>query len=277
MQNSQREILKTGMMHAILILVGILMVLPFVWMFVTSIKPSIEVLSWPPSFIPKSPTLENYKEVFDTAPFLRYLWNTFLISTISALSILFTSSLSGFIFAKYRFAGRSFLFLVLLATAMIPLECYMISLYILINKLGWVNTYQGVVAPILVMSFGIFFMRQNILSIPNELLDAARIDGCSEWNIYIAIILPLSRSALGALAIFSYMMSWAFFIWPLIVINDRNLYTMELGLTMFQKRFTVDYGLISAGSVIAVLPILIIFIILQKNIIEGITLTGIKE
>lgn len=277
MQNSQREILKTGMMHAILILVGILMVLPFVWMFVTSIKPSIEVLSWPPSFIPKSPTLENYKEVFDTAPFLRYLWNTFLISTISALSILFTSSLSGFIFAKYRFAGRSFLFLVLLATAMIPLECYMISLYILINKLGWVNTYQGVVAPILVMSFGIFFMRQNILSIPNELLDAARIDGCSEWNIYIAIILPLSRSALGALAIFSYMMSWAFFIWPLIVINDRNLYTMELGLTMFQKRFTVDYGLISAGSVIAVLPILIIFIILQKNIIEGITLTGIKD
>ena len=277
MQNSQREILKTGMMHAILILVGILMVLPFVWMFVTSIKPSIEVLSWPPSFIPKSPTLENYKEVFDTAPFLRYLWNTFLISTISALSILFTSSLSGFIFAKYRFAGRSFLFLVLLATDMIPLECYMISLYILINKLGWVNTYQGVVAPILVMSFGIFFMRQNILSIPNELLDAARIDGCSEWNIYIAIILPLSRSALGALAIFSYMMSWAFFIWPLIVINDRNLYTMELGLTMFQKRFTVDYGLISAGSVIAVLPILIIFIILQKNIIEGITLTGIKD
>lgn len=276
MLNIQRESVKTGIMHVVLIFVGILMVLPFVWMFVTSIKPSIEVLSWPPSFIPKSPTLENYIEVFHTAPFLRYLWNTFLISTISTLSILFTSSLSGFIFAKYRFAGRNVLFLVLLATAMIPLECYMISLYILINKLGWVNTYQGVVAPILVMSFGIFFMRQNILSIPNELLDAARIDGCSEWNIYITIILPLSRSALRALAIFSYMMAWAFFIWPLIVINDRNLYTMELGLTMFQKRFTVDYGLISAGSVIAVLPILIIFIILQKNIIEGITLTGLK-
>ena len=277
MQNSQREILKIGMMHVVLIFFGILMVLPFFWMFVTSIKPSTEVLSWPPSIIPKSPTLENYIEVFQAAPFLKYLWNTFLISTISALSILFTSSLSGFIFAKYRFAGRNVLFLFLLATAMIPLECYMISLYILINKLGWVNTYQGVAAPILVMSFGIFFMRQNILSIPNELLDAARIDGCSEWNIYLNIVLPLSRSALGALAIFSYMMAWAFFIWPLIVINDPNLYTMELGLTLFQKRFTVDYGLISAGSVIAVLPILIIFIILQKNIIKGIIITGIKD
>jgi len=274
--STQRETLETGIMHVVLILGSILMVMPFVWMFVTSIKPSIEVLSWPPSFIPKSPTLENYRTVFRTAPFLRYFLNTFLISTISTLSILFTSSLSGFIFAKYRFAGRNVLFLVMLATAMIPLETYMISLYILINKFGWINTYQGVVAPILVMSFGVFFMRQSILSIPDELLDAARIDGSSEWKIYTTIILPLSRSALGALAIFSYMNAWAFFIWPLIVINNRNLYTMELGLTMFQKRFTVDYGLISAGSIIAILPILIIFLILQKNIIEGIAITGLK-
>lgn len=276
MLSTQRETLETGIMHVVLILGSILMVMPFVWMFVTSIKPSIEVLSWPPSFIPKSPTLENYRTVFRTAPFLRYFLNTFLISTISTLSILFTSSLSGFIFAKYRFAGRNVLFLVMLATAMIPLETYMISLYILINKFGWINTYQGVVAPILVMSFGVFFMRQSILSIPDELLDAARIDGSSEWKIYTTIILPLSRSALGALAIFSYMNAWAFFIWPLIVINNRNLYTMELGLTMFQKRFTVDYGLISAGSIIAILPILIIFLILQKNIIEGIAITGLK-
>lgn len=276
MLSVQRENLETGIMHVVLILGSILMVMPFVWMFATSIKPSIEVLSKVPSFIPKSPTLENYRTVFRTAPFLRYFLNTFLISTISTLSILFTSSLSGFIFAKYRFVGRNVLFLFMLATAMIPLEAYMISLYILINKFGWINTYQGVVAPILVMSFGIFFMRQSILSIPDELLDAARIDGSSEWRIYTTIILPLSRSALGALAIFSYMNAWAFFIWPLIVINDRNLYTMELGLTMFQKRFTVDYGLISAGSIIAVLPILIIFLILQKNIIEGIAITGLK-
>ncbi|MDI3542548.1 MAG: multiple sugar transport system permease protein [Candidatus Atribacteria bacterium] len=276
MQSVRRENLKVVIMHIILILGGISMILPFVWMFVTSIKPATEVLSWPPSFIPKSPTLDNYRAVLQEAPFGRYFLNTLLISTISALSILFTSSLSGFIFAKYKFPGRNVLFLVLLTTAMIPLECYMISLYLLINRFGWINTYQGVVAPILVMAFGVFFMRQNILSIPNELLDAARIDGCSEWRIYTTVILPLSRSALGALAIFAYMQAWAFFIWPLIVINDRNLYTMELGLTMFQKRFTVDYGLISAGSMIAVLPILVIFLILRRNIIEGITLTGLK-
>ena len=276
MLSVQRENLKTGIMHLVLILGSILMVMPFVWMFVTSIKPSTEILSWPPSFVPKFPTLEHYRTIFRTAPFLRYFLNTFLISTISTLSILFTSSLSGFIFAKYRFVGRNVLFLVILATAMVPLETYMISLYILVNKLGWINTYQGIVAPILIMSFGIFFMRQNILSIPDELLDAARIDGCSEWRIYFCIILPLSRSALGALAIFSYMGAWAFFVWPLIVINSADLYTMELGLTMFQKRYTVDYGLISAGSIIAVLPILIIFLILRKNIVEGITITGLK-
>lgn len=276
MKNIRWESLKIIIMHIVLILGGIAMILPFVWMFVTSIKPSTEVLSWPPSFIPKSPTWENYRTVLREAPFGRYFLNTLLVSTISALSILFTSSLSGFIFAKYKFPGRSVLFLVLLATAMIPLECYMISLYLLINRFGWINTYQGVVAPILVMAFGVFFMRQNILSVPNELLDAARIDGCSEWRIYTTIILPLSRSALGALAIFAYMQAWSFFIWPLIVINERDLYTMELGLTMFQKRFTVDYGLISAGSMIAVLPILVIFLILRRNIIEGITLTGLK-
>ena len=278
MTNIDREKLKIVFMHVLLILGAISMVIPFIWMFVTSVKPSTEILSWPPSFIPKSPTLDSYRTVLREANFLRYFLNTLFISTISTLSILFTSSLSGFIFAKYRFLGRNIIFLILLSTAMIPIECYMVSLYILINKFGWINTYQGVVAPILVMSFGIFLIRQNIImSIPDELLYAARIDGCSEWRIYTNIILPLTRPALGALAIFSYMNAWAFFIWPLIVINDRNLYTMELGLTMFQKRFTVDYGLICAGSTIAVLPILIIFLILRRNIIEGITLTCLKE
>lgn len=276
MSNIQFENIKVSIMHIFLVLGGIFMVLPFIWMVVTSIKPATEVLSYPPSFVPKSPTLDNYRAVFSAAPFLRYFLNTLFISTVSTLSILFTSSLSGFVFAKYRFVGRNALFLTILATAMIPLESYMISLYVIIYKLGWINTYQGIVAPILVMSFGIFFMRQNILSIPDELLDAARIDGSSEWKIYTSIILPLTRSALGALAIFSYMSAWAFYIWPMIVICDHDLYTMELGLTMFQKRFTVDYGLVCAGSTIAILPILFIFFILQKNIIEGITLTGLK-
>jgi len=278
MSNFNQKKLKIIGLHILLILGSISMILPFVWMFVTSIKPSIEVLSWPPSFITKSPTLDNYRAVFQRAPFLRYLLNTLFISAISTLSILFTSSLSGFIFAKYRFPGRNILFFSILATAIVPIQCFLISLYILINKIGWVNTYQGVLAPILVMSFGIFFMRQNIMAnIPNEMLDSARIDGCSEWKIYTHIILPLSRSALGALAIFSYMNAWQFFIWPLTVINSQNLYTMELGLTMFQKRFSVDYGLISAGSMISILPIMIIFFVLHKNIIEGITLTGLKE
>jgi len=277
MKNINQMKLKIGTIHVLLILGSVFMVVPFFWMFITSIKPAAEILSWPPSFIPKSPTLDNYRNVFHGAPFFRYFLNSFIVSTISTLSVLFTSSLAGFSFAKYRFRGRNILFLMFLATAMIPIQCYMISLYILINKLGWVNTYQGVVAPILISGFGIFFMRQNIMiGIPNEIIDAAYIDGCSDWRIYISIVLPLSRSALGALGIFSYINAWKFFIWPLIIINDRSLYTMELGLTMFQKRFTVDYGLISAGSIISILPILIIFFFLSKNIIEGVSLTGLK-
>ncbi|HHY46408.1 MAG TPA: carbohydrate ABC transporter permease [Firmicutes bacterium] len=252
------------------------MVLPFIWMLSTSFKPPAEVISWPPRFIPLHPTVKNYVDAMKAAPFFRFFINSFLVSGISTLSILLTSSFSGFLFAKYRFPGRDIIFIAILATAMVPFQSYMIPFYLFMRDLGWLSTYQGLVAPLLIMSFGIFFMRQNILSIPDELMDAARIDGCSEFGIYTKIILPLSKAALSALSIFAFRNAWSDFIWPLLITNDINLYTMELGLGMFQHRFTVDYGCITAGSVISVAPILVVFAVFRRNIIEGITLTGLK-
>ncbi|NMB10969.1 MAG: carbohydrate ABC transporter permease [Firmicutes bacterium] len=262
--------------HILVALGALTMILPFIWMLSTSFKPPEEVITWPPQFIPRHPTLQNYVEAFAAAPFLRFFLNSLLVASVSTISILLTSSFAGFIFAKYRFPGRDLIFLLILATSMVPFQSYMIPFYLMVNRLGWINTYQGLALPLMIMAFGIFFMRQNIVGIPDELMDAARIDGCSEFRIYWQIILPLCKSAMAALSIFAFKNAWGDFIWPLLMCNDINLYTMELGLGMFQHRFTVDYGSITAGSVISILPIITVFAIFRRNIIEGITLTGIK-
>jgi multiple sugar transport system permease protein len=268
--------LRSLLLHAILITAAALMLLPFVWMLTTSLTPSSEILNPSLRLWPDTPTIEHYRDVVQAAPWLRYFWNTMVVSTGSAVAILFTSSLAGFIFAKYQFPGRNLLFILILGTAMIPFESYMIPFYLQVKWLGWINTYQGIAAPLLIMSFGIFFMRQSIMTIPDELLDAARIDGATEFYIYRRVILPLSKPAMGALTILAVQNAWAFFIWPMIVTSDRSLFTMELGLAMFQRAFTVDYGRITAGSVITVLPVLIAFLILRRSIIRGVTLAGMK-
>ncbi|MFB0546957.1 MAG: carbohydrate ABC transporter permease [Anaerolineae bacterium] len=263
--------------HAVLIAGGLLMVLPFVWMVSTSFKPPTEVLVWPPKLIPDEPTTLNYPNVLETAPFARYFFNSVFVSTVSTISIIATSLIAGFVFAKYEFPLRDFLFILILATAIFPFETYMVPFYVMMVKLKWIDTYQGIIAPYLIMSFGIFLMRQNIrATIPDELLDAARIDGCSEWRIFTQIVVPLCSSAVGALGIFAFIQAWAAFIWPLLIAQSKALFNMELGLTVFQHRFSVEYHLLAAGAVLSVLPMITVFIILRRRIIEGITLTGLK-
>ncbi len=263
--------------HAILMGGAGIMVLPFIWMLSTSLKLPSEVLTWPPELIPRHVTIQNYLGVFQTAPFLRFFFNSLLIATVTTLSILFTSTLAGFVFGKYNFPGRAFLFIVILATAMVPFETYMIPLYLMMNQMKLVNTYLGLGAPYLIMSYGIFFMRQNVIaSVPDELLDAARIDGATEWRMYWQIVVPLLRGPMGALGIFAFMQTWAAFIWPLIITSSRHLWTMELGLGMFQYRFTVDLGLINAASMLSILPVLCVFILLRQQIVRSVALTGIK-
>lgn len=263
--------------QAVLIFGSVIMVLPFIWMLSTSLKPPPEVISWPPRFIPLHPTLENYVTVFQTAPFHIFFLNSFLMASVSTISILLTSTLAGFVFGKYRFPGRGFLFILILATAMVPFETYMIPLYLIMKELKLINTFPGLVAPYLIMSYGIFFMRQNVMaSLPDELIDAARIDGANEWRMYWQLVVPLLRGAMGALGIFAFMQTWAAFIWPLIITSNRQLWTMELGLGMFQFRYSVELGPINAGSMLSILPVLLVFVLLRRNIVRGIALTGMK-
>jgi multiple sugar transport system permease protein len=263
--------------QAVLLFGSAIMVLPFIWMLSTSLKPPTEVVSWPPRFIPLRPTLENYVTVFQTAPFHLFFLNSFLMASASTISILLTSTLAGFVFGKYRFPGRGFLFILILATAMVPFETYMIPLYLIMKDLKFINTFPGLVAPYLIMSYGIFFMRQNVIaSLPDELIDAARIDGANEWRVYWQLVVPLLRGAMGALGIFAFMQTWAAFIWPLIITSNRQLWTMELGLGMFQFRYSVELGPINAGSMLSILPVLLVFVILRRNIVRGIALTGMK-
>src|SRR4051794_34284942 len=265
------------LVHAILLLGGVLMVLPMIWMVATSFKTPAEIAEWPPHLLPRAPTLANYSGLFQVAPFGRFIANSFGISLVATLSVVVTSAVAGAVFAKYRFPGRRALFALILATAIVPFESYMIPLYLQLNAIKWINTYQGIVLPYLFMSFGIFLMRQHVSSaIPADYLEAARIDGASEWWILRRIIAPLSTPALSAIGIFAFIQAWAAFIWPLLVANDQLLFNTEVGLTAFQFKFSSDYGKLMAGSVISTLPMLVIFLILRRRIIESVALTGLK-
>jgi multiple sugar transport system permease protein len=263
--------------HAVLMAGAVVMVLPMVWMLVTSFKPATEIAIWPPVFLPRAPTLENYTGAFQAAPFGRFFLNSVGVSIVATCSVALTSMLAGAIFAKYVFPGRKLLFGLLLATAIVPFESYMIPLYFQLISLDWINTYQGIVLPYLFMAFGIFLMRQHVASaIPTEFLEAARVDGGSEWWIMRRIIIPLSGNALAAVSIFAFIQAWGMFVWPLLVANDQNLFNMELGLTAFQFAFTADYGKLMAGSVVSVVPMLVIFLLMRRRIIENMALTGLK-
>jgi multiple sugar transport system permease protein len=227
--------------HTVLLLGSLAMMFPFIWMLATSLKPADETLLWPPRLLPIRWTVANYPVVLNAAPIIRYFLNSVIVSVGSTIMVILTSLIAGFIFGKYTFPGKKALFLVILASAMFPFETYMIPLYLTMKSLGWINTYQGIAAPYLIMSFGIFLMRQHIAhSIPDELLDAARVDGASELKIFIRVIIPLCSSAIGALGILAFIQAWAAFIWPLLMATNRSMYLMELGLSTFQFRYTAD-------------------------------------
>jgi multiple sugar transport system permease protein len=255
---------------------GIVMVFPLFWLMSTSLRPAPELLFVPPRLLPEHWTLDNYVKAFNSAPLLLWLWNSLVFAVVSTIFILVTSTAAGYIFAKFQFPGNKLLFILVLATAIIPFEIYMVPLFLQVNALKLVNTQLGLLLPFLVLSYGIFFMRQNtITSVPDELLDAARIDGMSEWGIMLKFVPRLLAPAIAALAILAFIQAWTTFIWPLLILSKPTLFPMELGLSQFANT-RVDFGLTSAAAVIAMLPTLIAFIFLRRRIVEGITLTGLK-
>lgn len=261
----------------LLLLVGaVTMLTPLAWMVLASFKTLPEILAFPPTFLPEQVNLDNYRAVFDTADFVRYFLNSVVIAAISVASVLITSSMAGYAFAKFSFPGRDVLFVVVLATLMIPFQVRVIPLYVLASDLHLLNTYAGMVMPTLVDAFGIFLMRQYMLSIPNELIESARVDGAGEFRIFVQIMLPLAKPALSALTIFTLVVSWESFLWPLLVASSPEMYTLPLGLAQFAGRFVDRTDLQMAAATLTVLPLLIAFLIMQKRFIEGMATTGMK-
>jgi multiple sugar transport system permease protein len=264
------------MVYAFLIAGALSMAIPYVWMLVTSIKPINEIQSYPPSFFVHHPTLTPYKELFSLLPMSRYLLNSFFVASLVTVCNVFFCSLAGYAFAKHRFYGRDKLFLLLLSAIMIPYQVNLVPGFIIIKNLGWLNSFYALIIPNMAMAFGVFFCRQYIMSIPNDLIDAARIDGCSEFSIYRLIILPLIKPALATLAIFTFLAQWNSFVWPLIVIHTNQMRTVPLALSVLNSQFGSNFAMMMAGSSVVTLPVLIIFLSLQKYIIEGITMTRLK-
>lgn len=266
------------LLHMGLLGLSLLTLLPFLWGISTSLKTRNAVFAYPPTWIPDSPQWKNYVEVWRQVPFSRYYWNSMYISTLIVAGQLFTSSLAGFAFARLRFPCRDGMFLVYLATMMVPGQVVMIPIFLIVKKLGWIDSHLSLIVPSLAGPFGTFLFRQFYLTIAEELVDAGKIDGCNPWLIYRHIFLPLSRPALATLGVFTFMNSWNSFLWPLILLRTPALYTVTLGLASMQgmDQFRTSWELLMAGTVTAMVPVLTVFIAAQRFFVEGIALTGIK-
>ncbi len=276
---SQRNLkrLQQVLIFSIMAIGAVAMIAPFEWMLATSFSRSANVaMPRIPTFWPADPSTFNYMVAVTNLPIARYYVNSLLVTVTATLGYLFFSSLTGYAFAKGRFVGKSVLFLILLTTLMIPFEIRMIPMYLLMRQLHLSDTYAALILPFVSGGFGTFLMRQYISAIPDELVDAARVDGASEFTIYARIVLPLCGPALAALTVLSALWRWNDVLWPLLVISDRNLYTVTFGLAIASRSQGIFTGVALATSAIAILPIMILYLFLQRYIIRGIMLTGLK-
>ena len=278
MSDALRARLAGAAIDAVLILFSLAMLLPLILLVGNAFKTPQDLLQWPPSIWPRDFTLDNVRIVLAETPLLRWIGNSLLFAALSALSILTTSALAGYALGKFRSRLTQAIFAVILATAIVPFEVYMIPLYFAAKDFGILNSLSGLLLGYLVMSFGIFLIRQNVItSIPDELLEAARIDGAGEGWIFLRIVLPLLRGPLGALAVLAFFQAWTAFAWPLSVATTKESYTVEVGLALFQTGFTVDLGRLSAAAAIVLLPSITIFAMLRRQFISGIASGGVKE
>jgi multiple sugar transport system permease protein len=264
-------------LHTVLLLLAVVTMAPLIWMVAASFMAGGEASTFPPPFLPAHPTVQQYVELFTRLNITHYVVNSaFLSLTVTFLSLL-VNSMAGYAFAKYRFAGREQLFRLLIASMIIPAQVTMLPLFLMLNKMGLVNTYFGVLIPGMASIFGIFLIRQYALSIPDSLIEAARMDGAGDFRIYWSVILPLCKPILITLAIFTFMGTWNDFLWPLIIMTDDSMYTLPVALASLSGEHVQDTELMMAGSVMTVLPVMLVFLALQRYYISGITAGGVKE
>ena len=250
---------------------------PFLWMALSSVKSEGEIRRVPPTWWPEAPTLDNFRDLFARLDFPQFFSNSTLVAVVVTLGNLVFCSMLGYVLAKSDFAGKKLLFRVVLGTLMIPGMVTLVPLFVLVANMGMVNTYWGLILPFLAAPFGVFLMRQFFQSIPDELIDAARVDGASEARIFAQIVMPLAKPALATLAILTFLGSWNNFLWPLVVATTEDKYTLPVALALYSTgQNQTDYGLLLAGAVVVVVPVLIVFLLLQRYFVQGVAMTGIK-
>jgi multiple sugar transport system permease protein len=262
--------------YVLLIALAAIMLLPFLWMLSSSLKLDKDVFRYPVEWVPSDPQWSNYETIWTRIPFLTFFANTTKLTVIITFLQVATSSFAAYAFAKLEFKGRDFLFLAYIASIAIPWQAYMVPQYIMMRQLDLVDTHLSLILLQAFTAFGVFLMRQFFISVPNEILDAARIDGMSEYGIYFRIMLPLSKPALATLTIFTSVFVWNDFMGPLIYLNSQHLKTIQLGLRMFIQQYSADYSLIMAAALVSLIPIIVLFLAFQRFFIEGIASTGIK-
>jgi len=262
--------------HLVGLPIAAIMLGPFLWMLLSSFKPPMEMIRVPPTFFPQTWTLQSYQEILQKLPFARYYFNSLLVSSVITALVLFTSSLLGFVFAKYEFWGKEICFTLILSTLMIPFAIVVIPLYTLVSAMGLLNTYPGLILPMCVSSFGIFLMRQFMEGVPSEMIDAARIDGAPDLWIWARIMVPLSTTALSALGVFTFLWSWNLLWWPVMVVSSSEMRTLPLGIVSLAWENAQRFDLAIAGASLAIVPVMVIFAFAQRTIVRGVALTGMK-
>lgn len=264
----------TVLSYVLLTLGTVVMFFPFLWMLLSSFKPLREIFRL--DFLPKIWTLANYRDVLLDTDFPRWFFNSIVVAGISTVSVLFFCSLVGYTLTRLRFPGRTVIFVLILSTLMVPTEMLVIPWYVMSTQYGWVNTYWGIAFPGLIPAFGVFLMRQFFQTLPRDLFDAGRVDGVSEFGLFWRIGLPLVRPGLAALGIFNFVGNWNAFLWPLIIAKSPSMRTIPVGVALFSGEAGTQWNLIMAASAMAILPVLLVFFVFQKQIIEGVVLTGVK-
>jgi ABC-type glycerol-3-phosphate transport system permease component len=257
--------------------VAAVMILPFYWMVLTAFMPAPDIIAFPPKWIPSRLILEHFAVALSKAPWLSYYWNSFVVAAVSVGCSVFFGLFAGYAFAVYRFPLQNVFFLMILGTLMVPVQVTSVALYILLARIGWVDTYLGILAPNFASAFGVFMLRQGIKSIPVDLIEAARMDGAGEIRIVLTIIAPLVKTTVATVAMILFLSSWNDFLWPVIIINSQDLRTIPVGIALFKDPYgSINYGPLMAATVLSTGPMLVAYVLSQKYMIRGIALTGLK-
>jgi multiple sugar transport system permease protein len=272
-----KKIYLRMILHGSLLLASLLTTFPFLWMVSASFMPSGEASTFPPKFIPREITFAQYRLLFDRLNVGRYFLNSLILAIAVSVVSLFVNSLAGYVFAKFHFRGKRPLLVFLLASMIIPSQVTMLPVFLLLKQVGLLNSYWGIILPGMASIFGIFLISQYLKSLPDSLIEAARVDGASDFQIYWQVVLPLAKPVLVTLALFTFMGTWNDFMWPLIVMTKESMFTLPVALANLSGEYVQDTELMMAGSVITIIPVLVVFLVLQKYYIQGILLGGIKE